>query len=80
MTRVVLCMAMVVLPILSACSGVASTVTEQVKGTVSGALVPLKESVEEVSRRANEVGEGIHEMREGVQRVKGALSGSGATW
>lgn len=54
--------------------------TDQAKQAVSGATMPLRETAEEIARRANEVGEGINEMRSGVQRVQGALSGSGSTW
>lgn len=62
--------------VLSACADV----TDQVQYTLSGALAPVNEAVNEVSRRATEVGEGINEVTNGVQRVRGALSGSGSRW
>ncbi len=58
---------------LSACG----EITDQVQGTLSGALAPVNEAVQEVARRANEVGEGINDVTTGIQRVQGALTGSG---
>ena len=79
MTRAILT-ALVLVPVLSACAGTASTVSDQVRDAMSGATAPLVDAVNEASRRANELGEGINDVREGVAKVHGALSGSGSTW
>ncbi len=60
---------------LSACS---PSVTDRVQDTLSGAFAPVKGAIDETARRANEVGEGIGEVRGGIRRVQGALSGSGS--
>lgn len=59
---------------LSACSDV----TGQVQDSLGGALAPVKDAIDEAARRANEVGEGINQVADGIQRVQGALSGSGS--
>lgn len=61
--------------VLSACS---SSVMDRVQDTLSGAFAPVKGAIDETARRANEVGEGIGEVRGGIRRVQGALSGSGS--
>lgn len=76
----VLAIAAVAATALSACGEVTSTVTDQVHDTLSGALAPVREAVDEATRRANEVGEGINDVTAGIGRVKGAFSGSGSTW
>lgn len=63
-----------------ALSGCSSSVTGQVQDTLSGALAPVKGAIDEAVRRTNEVGEGIDEVQNGIQRVQGALSGSGTHW
>lgn len=63
-------------PVLSACGDI----TGQVQDTVSGALAPVTDAVNEVARRANEVGEGINDVTGRIQRVRGALSGSGTSF
>ncbi len=68
--------ALAVVPLLSACSGV----TGQVQETLSGAIAPVREAIDEATRRANEVGEGINQVSDGIGRVQGAFSGSGTTF
>jgi phage-related protein len=68
------------LPPLSACSGVVSTVSDHVQETVSGAIAPVRGAIDEAARRANEVGEGVNQVTDGISRVKGAFAGSGSTW
>lgn len=66
--------------LLSGCSATVSDLSDQVQGTLSGTLAPVKGAVDEVARRANEVQEGIQGVSTGIKQVKGAFSGSGATW
>ncbi len=80
MTLRMLLTAAIVLPLLSACSDIASTVSDQVQDTVSGAIAPVRGAIDEAAKRANEVGEGINDVTSGVARVKGAFAGSGSTW
>lgn len=87
MKKVMLMAALLVTPLFVACEDVTSTVTDQVNGardaatdTLSGALAPVRQAADEISRRANAVGEGISEVRNGVKKVSGAFSGSGTTW
>jgi len=79
MTRV-LAIAVLAATALSACADVTSTVTDQVQDTLSGALAPVRETIDEAARRANELGEGVNEVSSGIGKVKGAFSGSGSTW
>lgn len=74
-----LAVAAVVLPFLSACSQAAS-VTDAARDTLSGALAPVAEAINDAARRADEVGQGIGQVTDGVNRVKGAFAGSGSTW
>lgn len=62
--------------LLSGCTGV----TGNVQHTLSGAIAPVRGAIDEAARRANEVGEGVNDVAVGIKKVKGALSGSGATW
>lgn len=80
MTNRGLLIAAMALPLFSACSDIASTVSDQVQDTVSGAIAPVRGAIDEAARRANEVGEGVNQVAEGVSRVKGAFAGSGSTW
>ncbi len=70
--------------LLSACSETAFTVKDHVQATVtntvSGALAPVRVAIDEAARRAEELGEGVNEVKSGVKKVRGALSGSGSTW
>jgi len=70
--------------VLSGCSETVLSVSDNVRGTVSdtlsGAIAPVRGAIDEAARRANEVGEGINDVTGGIQKVRGALSGSGATW
>lgn len=78
----VLAIAATAATVLSACGDVTSTVTDQVRGvrgTLSGALAPVRDTVDDVTRRAHQVGEGINEVSSGIGKVKGAFSGSGTT-
>jgi hypothetical protein len=80
MKRAGLIAAAALLPLFSACTDVASNVSDQVRGTVSGALAPVRGAIDDAARRANELGEGVNQVTDGVARVKGAFAGSGSTW
>jgi starvation-inducible outer membrane lipoprotein len=68
--------AVMVASMLSACS----SIPDEVQNTVSDAVAPVRDAIDEAAMRANAVGEGINDVAGGIKKVKGALGGSGATW